>query len=161
MLERRRKIHSQAETSRRFNCRVSRAHAFGGLQLLICAAILSGCAALQLSYYDPTTFRGLTALKPKVAVLYETFTHDRLNEEKIAEVRLELAQVYEYERGKGESNRETARQVQIIREMFERHVEHRQKQGQWSMTFMQNARQNIEEAFDIAIRTERLKNKNE
>lgn len=94
-------------------------------------------------------------------MLYETFTQGTLRADKIDEIRLELAQVYEYERGKGESNRETARQVQIIREMFERHVEHRQQQGRWSAAFMQNSRQNIEEAFDIAIRTERLKNKNE
>lgn len=133
----------------------------GSLQLLVFAAIFPGCAALQLAYYDPTTFRNLTALKPKVAVLYESFTRDALNEDKIAEIRLELAQVYEYEKGKGESNRETARQIQVIREMFERHVEHRRGQGKWSMAFMQNARQNIEDAFDIAIRTERLKNKNE
>ncbi|MBI3989504.1 MAG: hypothetical protein HY347_07790 [candidate division NC10 bacterium] len=139
----------------------SRTQVVRSLQLLLFVAILSGCSLLQPSYYDPTTFRNLTALKPKVAMLYETFTYDPLNEEKIAEIRLELAQVYEYEKGKGESNRETARQVQLIREMFERHVEHRQKQGKWSVAFMQNALQNIQEAFDTAIRTERLKNKNE
>ncbi|MFQ5851954.1 MAG: hypothetical protein ACE5JU_15390 [Candidatus Binatia bacterium] len=102
-----------------------------GILLLVLAGLLGGCPALRLSYYDPTTFRSLTALKPKVALLYESFTRDPLKEAQIAEVRLELAQVYEYERGKGASNRETARQVQIIRKMFKRHVEHREKQGRW------------------------------
>ena len=129
--------------------------------LLALAAILSGCAALGLSPYDPTTYRNLTGLKPKIAMLYETFTRDPVNEEKIGEARLELAQIYEYEKGKGESNKETARQVQLIREMFERQVENRLKQGKWSVTFMQNATENIQDAFDVAIRTERLKNKSE
>ncbi len=129
--------------------------------LLALASILSGCAALGLSPYDPTTYRNLTGLKPKIAMLYETFTRDSVSEEKIAEARLELAQIYEYEKGKGESNKETARQVQLIREMFEGHVENRLKQGKWSVTFMQNATENIQDAFDVAIRTERLKNKSE
>ncbi|MBI4241208.1 MAG: hypothetical protein HY613_05775 [Candidatus Rokubacteria bacterium] len=128
---------------------------------MILTTVVVGCAALQLSYYDPTTFRSLTALKPKVAMLYQSFTQESVNPDKIAEIGLELAQVYEYERGKGEPNRETARQVQIIREMFDRHVDHRLKQGRWSTAFMQNVQQNIQDAFDIAIRTERLKNKNE
>lgn len=154
-------MHRRAGQSPRIKRPDSTIHGSLGPFLLISAVILTGCAALRLSYYDPTTFRNLTGLKPKVAALYETLTHDNLNEEKIAEVRLELAQVYEYEKGKGDPNRETTRQVQIIREMFERHLEQRRNQGRWSNAFMQNARQNIEEAFDIAIRTERIKNKNE
>ncbi len=128
--------------------------------LLTLAVSLSGCSASRLSYYDPTTFHGLTALKPKVVALYDTFTQDPLQEDKLAEIRLELAQIVEYEKGKGESNRETAQQVQKIREIFDRHVENR-KQGKWSKVFMEEAQQNIGDAFDLAIRTERLKNKNE
>jgi hypothetical protein len=152
-------MHSLAKMSRWLNIRPVRNRNVGGALVLL--AILTGCSILRLSYYDPTTFRNLTSVKPKVSALYETFVQDAVLEEKLDVVRLELAQIYEYEKGKGESNRETARQVQLIREIFERHVEHRQKQGKWSGAFMQNARQNIEEAFDIAIRTERLKNKNE
>lgn len=124
------------------------------------AISLSGCPGLQLAYYDPTTFHSLTALKPRVLFLYESFTQDPLPEEKIAEITLKLAQIYEYEKGKGDPNRETAQQVQKILEMFGRHVENR-KQGKWSKTFMVDAKQNVSDAFDLAIRTERLKNKNE
>jgi hypothetical protein len=136
-------------------------HALAWFQLLVAAVVLNSCAALQLSYYDPNTFQNLTALKPKVSILYESFTQETIDNQKVDEIRLELAQVYEYERGKGDSNRETATQVRIIREMFIRHVEDREKRGRWSIAFMQNARDNIEDAFDIAIKTERLKNKNE
>jgi hypothetical protein len=122
---------------------------------------LRGFSFWSLSYYDPNTFQNLTALKPKVSILYESFTQETIDNQKVDEIRLELAQVYEYERGKGDSNRETATQVRIIREMFIRHVEDREKRGRWSIAFMQNARDNIEDAFDIAIKTERLKNKNE
>lgn len=154
-------MHGQPGERHKSSRRTSKAHVLGGFQLLLLTATISGCSALQLSYYDPTTFRNLTALKAEVAALYETFTQDSLSAEKIAAIRLKFAQVYEYERGKGESNRETARQVQIIREMFERHVAHRLQQGKWSTAFMENSRQNIQDAFDIAIRTERSKNKNE
>lgn len=120
---------------------------------VIVATVLAGCAG---SFYDLTTIRNLGALETKVAMLYEGFIQETINPDKIAEIGLDLTLAYEHERGKS-ANRETARQVQIIREMFDRHVDHRVKQGRWSTTFMQNARQNIQDAFDIAIRTERLK----
>lgn len=153
-------MHRQAKTYGRLTVRTNRTATLAVIQLVVLAAIISGCAGLWLSYYDPTTFRNLTALKPKIATLYETFTRDPLNQEKIAEARLELAQIYEYEKGKGESNRETTRQVEIIRDMFERHLKDRQ-QATWKTIFMEEKRKNIEDAFDIAIKTERLKNKNE
>jgi hypothetical protein len=79
----------------------------------------------------------------------------------IMAIRLELAQVYEYEKGKGKKNRETTEQIEIIHKMFERHVEDRVKGDHWSETHLQNVKENIEDLFDIAIQTERLKNKNE
>jgi len=45
--------------------------------------------------------------------------------------------------------------------MFERHVSDRLTTGRWTTTHLNNQKQNIAEAFDIAIKTERLKNKNE
>ncbi|WDT81830.1 MAG: hypothetical protein MPW14_08990 [Candidatus Manganitrophus sp.] len=64
-------------------------------------------------------------------------------------------------RGKGEKNRETARQIGLILEMFSRHIQERKNKGKWSEAQIQNRWENMEEAFDIAISTERLKNKNE
>lgn len=133
---------------------------------LICGLLallsLSGCAhLLGLSYFDPTTYKNLTDLKPEVMVLYDTFTRDTVDEEKIASVRLKLAQTYEYEKGKGEKNVETTKQIEIIQGMFERHVNNRVTQGKWNESHLMNQKENMAEAFDIAIQTERLKNKNE
>lgn len=130
------------------------------LQILIALCFLAQCASL-ISYYDPTTYKNLTELKPEVAFLYETFTSDSIDMEKIDAIRLRLAQVYEYEKGKGPKNIETYEQIKIIQDMFERHVKERLEHGTWSNEHMENKKTIIQEAFDIAIQTERLKNKNE
>lgn len=122
---------------------------------------LSGCAHLfGLAYYDPTTYKNLTDLKPEVMALYDTFTKDTVNAEKIDSIRLKLAQIYEYENGKGEKNAETTKQIEKIQGMFERHVNNRLTQGKWNDAHLTNQKENMAEAFDIAIQTERLKNKN-
>ncbi len=128
---------------------------------MVVLAIALGCSGLILHYYDPTTYKNLTDLKPQVAALYDSFVDEAVDTRAVAAVRLELAQVYEYEKGKGEKNQETIAQIEIIRKMFERHVEDRLKDGRWSESHLQNVKENIEEAFDIAIQTEHLKNKNE
>jgi len=132
------------------------------IYLLSCSApLLLGCSGLLLHYYDPTTYKSLTDLKPKVSALYDSFMETNIDKKEVAEVRLELAQVYEYVKGKGESNKETTKQITILRDMFERHVQDRVKNGKWSEIDLENMKENIEDAFDIAIQTERLKNKNE
>lgn len=121
---------------------------------------LSGCSYLGFTtYYDLTTYKNLTNLKPEVIALYETFTKESVDIEPIAAIRLKFAQIYEYERGKGVRNRETYTQIKIIQEMFERHVEDRMKGKKWNETHLSNLKQNIAEAFDIAIKTEARKNK--
>ena len=129
---------------------------------LIPILYLSGCAHLGfVAYYDSTTYKNLTDLKPEISMFYETFAGDSVDVDKLAKIRLRLAQMYEYEKGKGPKNSETTRQIQIIQEMFERHVNDRLNMGKWTPAHLNNQKQNIGEAFDIAIQTERLKNKNE
>jgi len=113
------------------------------------------------SYYDPTTYKNLTDLKPEVAMLYETFTSAQVDSQQVNKIRLKLAQIYEYEKGKGEDNQETTQQIKIIREMFVRHLEDRLQNGKWSSVHLENVLQNMDQAFDLTIQTERLKNKNE
>ncbi len=127
------------------------------------AAWLSGCALLQgsISYYDPATYRSLTEVKPQLVFLYETFAGDSIDVVEVRAIRLRLAQMLEYEKGKGPKNIETAQQIKIIRDMFEDDLQHRIKNGKWSPAQRDNQTENISEAFDIAISTERLKNKNE
>lgn len=130
------------------------------LLFLIC---LPGCARFLgfTTYYDPTTYKNLTDLKPKVSALYDTFTRDSVEVSDISAIRLNLAQIYEYEKGKGIKNSETSKQISIIQNMYEEAVKDRLSKGKWSDEHLSNKKQNIMDAFDIAIQTENLKNKNE
>jgi len=131
--------------------------------LFILPLLAIGCAHLfgSITYYDPTTYKNLTDLKPEVIMLYRTFTRDSIDSAKFDLVRLKLSQIYEYEKGKGSKNIETCKQVEIINKIYERHVKDRITNGKWNQTNLRDSIQNISEAFDIAIQTEYLKNKNE
>jgi hypothetical protein len=150
-----------------FNRRINgiKRHTLQKSELIMLLALLFyvlGCSYLKpVTYYDPTTFKNLTDLKPKVISLYETFTGDSVNTDFISSIRLELFQIYEYEKGKGEKNIGTYQQIKLMQSMFERHVNERIQSGKWSKTHLENQKKSISEAFDIAIKTERLKNKNE
>jgi len=124
---------------------------------------LSACASFLgfPTYYDQTTYKNLTDLKVEILFLYDTFATDSIDEAKIAAARLKLAQVYEYEKGKGEKNRESREQLELLQQMFERHVGDRVKGGKWTPAHVRNQKTNLAEAFDLAIATERVKNKNE
>jgi hypothetical protein len=122
--------------------------------LLFCV----GCPNAFLSYYDPTTYKNLTDLKPEVVAFYQSFTGDTVDQKQIAAINLQFDRVYEYENGKGQNNVETTKQVDIVRTMFRRHVQDRLANGKWTAADKDNKAANISEAFDTAISTERLKN---
>ena len=125
--------------------------------LLFIIIILNSCSGLFIRRYDYTTYKNLTDSKPEVAALYMTFINDSLNLKQMAAVRLKIAQMCEYEKGKGVKYIETIKQIEIIKNMFERHVKDRLEKGRWSETRLNSIKQNIEEAFDIAIQTEGLR----
>lgn len=114
-----------------------------------------------VSYYDPTTYKNLTDLKPYVMFLYASFGEEEVDEDRIWYVRLRLAQIHEYEKGKGPSNKETADQIGKIVEMYEEDVHARLAGASWNEAQINNSTENVVDAFDIAIQTERLKNRNE
>src|SRR6185369_10717773 len=93
--------------------------------VLVCASWCAGCNATfgKITYFDPTTYKNLTDLKPEVLMLYDTLVTDPVDKGKVSAVRLKLAQAYEYEKGKGDKNKETHEQIIKIRNMFERHVD--------------------------------------
>jgi hypothetical protein len=128
------------------------------LPLFVLLILSLQCIPL-VSRYDPITYKNLTDLKPVILFLYDSFGSDSLNVDNVAEARLKLAQVFEYERGKGLKNKDTYDQIKKIQEMFERHVKDRLDNGKWIKEHINNVKVNIEEAFDLAIQTEALKNK--
>lgn len=131
--------------------------------LIVLAVLLSGCALFRsgITYFEPTTYKNLTDLKPEVVMLFESFAGDPVDTMWVRSVKLKLYQAYEYEKGKEEKSAETIEQINIIRVMFDRHVESRRQNGPWNQDHMENQIENSEEAFDEAIQTERLKNKSE
>lgn len=119
-----------------------------------------GCAGI-LADYDPVTYKSLTDIKPEILGLYDTFARTAVDKDGIKAMRLRLEQMYEYENGKGAANAETSAQMQKVLDMFNRHAEDRLKNGKWPKTHLENCRENIADALDIAIQTERLKMNNE
>ena len=123
------------------------------LFLIICPMLLWNC----VTFYDQVTDQNLTELKSEVLALYDTFTGNSLNVEEIDAIKRSFVQILGYEKNKGKRNADTVRQIEIIQQMFEGHVDDRRSSGKWSTTHLNNQKENIAEAFDIAIQTENLK----
>jgi hypothetical protein len=138
-----------------------RDHATGFLFacLLVASAFVVGCGSFLLPHYDPLTYQNLTDLKPEVALLYDTFADESLDTAKVAAIRLRLAQIFEYENGKGSANGATIRQIAEIQSEFATDVENRVTKGKWNNVQLEARKRDIAESFDIAISTEALKNR--
>ncbi len=87
--------------------------------LAFCASVLGFPA-----YYYPTTYKNLTDLKAESFLLSDTFVSDPIDQNKIAAVRLKMAQAYEYEKGKGDKKDKKNQLAEgaITKEQFEGYV---------------------------------------
>lgn len=132
--------------------------------LATAATVLFGaCTSVPISYYDATTYEQLTSLKAETMALVESFDTKPLaeNEKRLEEVTLSLRKGYEYEHGKGQPNSDTAKQFEIIMKLFQDDVQDYQDSGPGMLgkKFFREAAVVLGQAFDIAIKTENLKNK--
>ena len=134
------------------------------LALSLCVSLLALAAcAVPISYYDATTYSHLTSLKAETMMLVESFDqkpYDK-NAEKIDATTLNLRKAHEYEKGKGEPNSDTARQLEKIVALYsEKIVDYRESgPGKLGARYFQESATVLGQAFDIAIATENLKNK--
>lgn len=128
----------------------------GLLALLV--FLISGCAAFKVTFYDPTTYRDLTDIKPSISDLYDSYTAATLDNDKISAMNLKLRQMLEYEKGKGKDNEDTTQQIKLIIEAFESHAADRRASGAWSQDQAANKKEYILKMLDIAIESENLKN---
>jgi hypothetical protein len=123
---------------------------------------LTACISVPISYYDATTYTQLTSLKVDATMLVETFDTKPFtsNEAKIEAVTIHLKKAYEYEKGKGEPNSDTAKQFDKIVDLFLEDVQdYREGRGpELGEKYFQEAARLLGQAFDIAIATENLKN---
>lgn len=131
----------------------------------LCFIILAACSGIPISYYDATTYTQLTALKAETSTLVEAFDSKPAtqNEVKIEALSLSLRKAYEYERGKGSPNSDTARQFDKIVKLFNETVAESRANPDSAKSlgqkYFREAAAVLEQAFDIAIATENAKNK--
>lgn len=130
--------------------------------LLPLLLVVQACT-IPISYYDATTYTQLTSLKVEMTSLVASFDTVEVaaNEAKIDATTLEFRKALEYERGKGEPNSDTAAQFEKILELFTEDVkDYRDGTSEpLGPKYFQEAAVVLGQAFDIAISTENLKNK--
>ena len=136
------------------------------LRSLLCTltlTLLAACSGIPISYYDATTYTQLTSLKAETGTLVELFDKKLAadNEPRIEAVTLTLRKAVEYERGKGNPNSDTAAQFEKISKLFADTIQEARANppGKLGPKFFAEAAKVLGQAFDIAIRTENLKNK--
>lgn len=124
---------------------------------------LVACSGIPISYYDATTYMQLTSLKAETTMLVESFDIIPYaeNQKKIEETTLNLKKAYEYEKGKGNPNSDTTKQFDKIYALFMDDVKDYKgnNPGELGKKYFQEAAKILGQAFDIAISTENMKNK--
>jgi hypothetical protein len=127
--------------------------------LAISMTAMTGCGGNALTKYDENTYQQVTFVKPQILATYDTFKTDPLNQPKIDETDLKLAQLQTYEAGKGPANVEMTQQVESIQKLFRKHVAERKRDGVWNEVVTNDHKEIISEACDLAIKTEAAKNR--
>jgi len=134
---------------------------FGGWFAALLATWLVGACAL-LSPYDPTSYRYATELKAESLELLEAAVepYERRADE-VAQLKVRLRQAYEYERGKGGPNEETAalwkRLIASDGHLLGGLLNRWAASGQLGATFLAEITPKIESGFDEIIELERAK----
>jgi len=137
-----------------------------GMILLSCLLLTSTCltnCAVSISYRDAVTYNNLTDLKAEAMTLVETFDTKPVaqNEAAIENVTLEFRKALEYEKGKGKSNNDTIEQLNKIKGLLNDDIKDYRENGNATLgpKYFQEAARVLGQAFDIAIATENLKNR--
>jgi len=118
---------------------------------------LSCCWLIYSPQYDPITVERLEGLKVEILILYDSFATESLDKAKADSILNGIAGMIEYEQRR-KCNKETTAQLILIRGMLTDHINDRLSMvGSWQNEHLLNNKQNITEAIDGAIETERLK----
>ena len=121
---------------------------------------LIGCVHL-IANYDPITYKSLTDLKAGSMLFLEQISPDQSFSEyaaKFEDLQLQMEKVYQYEKGK-KLNNDTISQVSEIRGMINSMITLYKNQNHLSPGYLKEKREQLENAFDLAISTENIKNK--
>jgi len=130
--------------------------------MLLTGAWLTGCA-IPITYHDAATYKNLTDLKAETVMLVETFDTKPFaaNEAAIADITLKFRKAYEYEKGKGKPNSDTMRQFDELWKLLNADITDYRENGNSTLgpKYFREAAVVFGQAFDIAIATENLKNR--
>ena len=130
--------------------------------LLVTSTWLTGCA-IPITYHDAATYKNLTDLKAEAVMLVETFDAKPFvgNEAAIADITLKFRKAYEYKKGKGIANNDTLKQLDEIWKLLSADLTDYRENGNAALgpKYFREAAVVLGQAFDIAIATENLKNK--
>ena len=130
--------------------------------MLVTSAWLTSCA-IPISYHDAATYKNLTDLKAEAVMLVETFDTKPFagNETAIADITLKFRKAYEYEKGKGIANNDTLKQFDEIQKLLNADIAECRENGNAALgpKYFREAAVVLGQAFDIAIATENMKNK--
>ncbi len=130
--------------------------------MLLTSALLTSCA-IPISYRGAVTYKNLTDLKAEAMTLVESFDTRPVaqNEAAIENVTLEFRKALEYEKGKGKSNNDTIEQLNKIQGLLNDDIKDYRENGNATLgpKYFQEAAKTLGQAFDIAIATENLKNR--
>jgi len=136
------------------------------LLIILLSALVSGYGsgcAIPISYYDATTYHNLTSLKAEAATLVETFDYKPVadNESAIQTLLLSFRKAYEHEKGKGRPDKDTVQQFTKLRKLLDDDIADYRSggPGKFGPKYFREAAVVLEQAFDIVIATENLKNK--
>lgn len=132
-----------------------------GPVVVLLILLFSACTAI--TGYDPTSYKNATDLKAEALLLIQKAKDPPdLHRAEIERVRVKLQQAYEYERGKGDRNRLSKEQWELLADpkgsllggfLTKWETENR---GQ-SPAFLEGVAKNIAQAFDEIIRLESRK----
>ncbi len=137
---------------------------YQGFRILIILAILSGCGT-SAAFFDQMSYKETISAKVEALALMDKAVDDYSTQEAaIEEVNLAMQKVYEYEKNR-ENNAETIRMWEILldpeKNLYGGFIKRWESQSKLSKVFVDEAKPQIEKAFDIILGLETKKVKPE
>ena len=128
----------------------------------VLVGLMAGCT-VPISYYDATTYKNLTDLKAEAAILVASFDSKPVagSERAIDALLLNFRKAHEYEKGKGKPNSDTMQQFDKIQKLLLDDIADYRENGPGGLgsKYFREAAIVLEQAFDIVIATENVKNR--
>jgi len=137
---------------------------YQSLGILLLLAILSSCGT-STAFFDQMSYKETISAKVEALALMDKAVNDYSSEQaKIEEVNLAMQKMYEYEKNR-ENNTETVRMWEILldpeKNLYGGFIKRWESESKLSKVFVNEAKPQIEKAFDIILGLETKKVKPE